>query len=160
MRLPSWFATAMAAWFVGEFLALAFIVHIAGWTGAIFLGILTSLAGVLLLRQLGMGAARGLRRAVNGETFAEGVMLDGTLAALGSVLLILPGFLSDLIGLALAAPSVRQLVATRFGGQAGESRTRRDGVVELSPEDWRIVEDTARGSDQTKLQRPKSRDFL
>ena len=154
MRLPSWFAMAMAAWFVGEFLTLAFIVHIAGWTGAVLLGVLTSLAGVVLLRQLGMGAARGLRRAVNGETFAEGVMLDGTLAALGSVLLILPGFLSDLIALALAAPSVRQLLTTRFAVKADHARARRDGVIELSPEDWRIVEEAQGSPAQTKLQRP------
>lgn len=141
MRRPSWFAISMIVWFMGEMAALALVVHVAGWTGAILLGLLTSLAGVVMLRQLGMGAARGLRRAVNGETLAEGAMLDGTLAALASVLLILPGFLTDIVGLALAAPSLRQLLAARFGKGGGGARSQRDGVVELSPEDWMRVDD-------------------
>ncbi len=41
-------------------------------------------------------------------------VLDGTLAGLGAVLLILPGFVSDLVGLALAAPSIRFWVTERL----------------------------------------------
>lgn len=141
MRAPSWFGIAIILWLAGELAAFALLVHVAGWSGAILLGVLTSLAGVFMLRQTGVGAARGLRRAVNGEDVAEGAMLDGTLAALGSVLLILPGFLSDLVGLALAAPSIRQFLAMRFGARAEQVKARRDGVIELSPEDWRRVDD-------------------
>lgn len=149
MRAPSWFGIAIIGWLVGELAALAFVVHIAGWSGAILLGVLTSLAGVFMMRRTGIGAARGLRRALNGEELAEGAMLDGTLAALGSVLLVLPGFLSDLVGLALAAPSIRQFLAQRFGARAAQVRSQRDGVIELSPEDWRRVDD-----------RPERRDSL
>lgn len=140
MRKPSWFMIAIAIWLLGETAALAFIVHFFGWSGAILIGALTSLAGVVLMRQTGIGAARGLRRAFNGDDVAEGAMLDGTLAALGSVLLILPGFLSDLIGLALAAPSIRQLLTRRFSKTVDKMRSQRDGVIELAPQDWRRID--------------------
>jgi len=149
MRAPSWFGIAVIVWLLGEVCALALIVHVAGWSGAILLGVLTSLAGVVMLRQTGLGAARGLRRALNGENAPEGAMLDGALAALGAVMLILPGFLSDLVGLALSAPSIRQFLAVRFGARATKVGMQRDGVIELSPEDWRRVDD-----------RPESRDRL
>ena len=78
MRAPSWFGIAIILWLAGELAAFALLVHVAGWSGAILLGVLTSLAGVFMLRQTGVGAARGLRRAVNGEDVAEGAMLDRT----------------------------------------------------------------------------------
>lgn len=152
MRKPSWFVTAIAIWLLGETAALALIVHFFGWSGAILIGALTSLAGVVLMRQTGISAARGLRRAFDGADVAEGAMLDGTLAALGSVLLILPGFLSDLIGLALAAPSIRQLLTRRFAKTIDKTRSQRDGVIELSPEDWRRIDQDV-GSDRSPLAR-------
>ena len=140
MRKPGWFGVALAVWFVGELVALAIIVRALGWGGALLIGALTSVAGVVMLRRIGVGAARGLRRAFNGEPASEGAMLDGSLAALGSVLLILPGFLSDLAGLALAAPSVRQWLAGRFGAVAAQA-ARPPGTIELSTSDWRRIED-------------------
>jgi UPF0716 family protein affecting phage T7 exclusion len=58
--------------------------------------------------------------------------------AIAAFLLILPGFISDLAGLALAAPSLRQMLARRFGGAgavnaAGYARRK---IVDLSPEEW------------------------
>jgi UPF0716 protein FxsA len=124
MRAPSWFGIAIILWLAGELAAFALLVHVAGWSGAILLGVLTSLAGVFMLRQTGVGAARGLRRAVNGEDVAEGAMLDGTLAALGAVLLILPGFLSGAVHSPIPGHALR-----RQGGAGQIAARRRDRTV-------------------------------
>jgi UPF0716 protein FxsA len=168
MRFSTGFLIAITLWLGAELLALAAVVHVAGLTGAILIGLLTSLAGFFLLRQVGHGAARHMRRMVNGESLAETVMIDGTLATFGALLLILPGFLSDAIGLGLAAPALRQWVLRRFGGKLGgkfepgspESRSQRPNrstsgsdVLELSPEDWKVVED----EDQKKAEGGKPR---
>jgi UPF0716 protein FxsA len=149
MRRPSLFLTLSLIWLLAEILAFYALVHVAGLSGAILLGLLTSVAGFAMLRRLGHGAAKGLKKAIDGEEVAEGAMLDGTLAALGSLLLIIPGFLSDLVGLGLAAPSLRQWLAGRFGAKV--LRPRRKGpnadVIELTPDDWTAIDEPMR---QTK----------
>jgi UPF0716 family protein affecting phage T7 exclusion len=64
-------------------------------------------------------------------------MLDGLIRAIAAFLLILPGFISDLAGLALAAPSLRQMLARRFGGAAVTTAgyARRE-IVDLAPDEW------------------------
>src|SRR5438270_14034471 len=111
MRRPGPVSLALLLWLATELVAFVLVVHLAGLTGAILLGLLTSLAGVATLRRVGLDAARALRQAMKGAELAEGAMLDGTLSALGSVLLIIPGFVTDLAGFALLAPSVRQWLA-------------------------------------------------
>jgi UPF0716 protein FxsA len=58
------------------------------------------------------------------------------------VLLVLPGFVSDLVGLALAAPSLRGWIARRFAPETivTTRRTPRD-VIDLDPQDWRAGAD-------------------
>jgi UPF0716 protein FxsA len=71
--------------------------------------------------------------------------MDGTLATLGALLLVLPGFVSDLIGLALLAPSVRHKIAGQIRGRSvpgrGQAPRRATAdVIELAPADWRVIE--------------------
>jgi UPF0716 protein FxsA len=150
MRLSSWFIFAIVIWLAAEVAAFVVIVHYAGLTGAILIGILTSLIGAALLRRLGFAAARTLHTTLTrgpeeSGSLPQQAMLDGTLAALGSLLLILPGFLSDLIGFALAAPAMRQWLVQRFGGGFFSSAVRpppRPDVVDLSPDNWRHIDET------------------
>ena len=133
----------LIGWAVAEVLALLIAVKTLGFGGAILLTIGSSLLGVVLMRRLGLGAAQHLRAAIGGGAAPQGALLDGMLAALGALLLILPGFVSDLAGLALAAPSVRQAIAARFGA-AGPVPSRRSAakpdVIDLSPAEWTVVE--------------------
>ena len=133
----------LLGWAVAEVLALFIVVKMLGLGGAVLLTIGSSLLGVVLLRRLGLGAAQGLRGAMAGGASPQGALLDGMLAALGALLLILPGFVSDLAGLALASSSVRQTIATRFG-PGGAPPQRRPGtapdVIDLAPGEWTVVE--------------------
>lgn len=140
-RGPGPVAATLILWFVLEVVAFWAVVEAIGVAGAIAVGLLTSLAGVALFRMIGRQAVEGLRASAEGAQPREGALLDGTLAAIGATLLVLPGFASDFVGLALAAPSVRGWIARRFA----PSFVRRapPGVVDLDPSDWRAAPDPA-----------------
>lgn len=143
-RRPGAATLAIALWLALEFAAFWIVVDRLGLLGAFLIGLAATLAGIVILRHAGRGAIDGLRRAANGGAPQQGALLDGVLAAAGGALLILPGFVSDLLGLALAAPSLRGWIARRFApAQAASARPAPPGVIDLDPEDWRAGADPA-----------------
>ena len=66
------------------------------------------------------------------------------LTVLGGLLLVLPGFITDAIGLLLLVAPLRSWLTRTFGGavsrHAQQSR-RQDGVVDLDPDEWQRVPD-------------------
>ncbi len=147
VRLPGGVKWFLLAWLIAEIAAFALVVHLLGLGGAILLGLATTVLGIVMLRRVGLDAARGLRRTLDGVEPPTGALLDGMLSALGAILLIIPGFVANLAGCALAAPSIRRWAAARFDGRsvppmAGPrvSRRRPEDVIDLAPEDWRIVD--------------------
>lgn len=153
MRLPVQLMLWLALWFVSEIAVFALIVARIGFSGAVLLSIMTSLAGVAMLRRLGLDAASRLGLALSKRSREQGVfsrdaMLDGTLAGVGSILLILPGFVSDFLGFALAAPSIRIWVTERLQlgkfGRAPNTRSAGPKVIELAPQEWSSLDETGR----------------
>lgn len=142
LRRPPLLLMALLAWTLAEIVALVLVVHQIGWTGAILLQILVSIVGFRMLRDLGVKAGENLRRILERNTPGDGTMLHGMLAALGAVLMIVPGFVSDLVGMALSAPSLRQMLARRFGGTARQPAT--PDMIDLAPHEWSRLEPGAR----------------
>jgi UPF0716 protein FxsA len=54
---------------------------------------------------------------------------------LGGFLLVLPGFITDTIGLILIIPPVRRWIAARFGSQAGPDS--QPELIDLETSEWR-----------------------
>lgn len=79
--------------------------------------ILAAVAGALLLRQQGLGVVERLRSNVNAGTIPGRTMFDAMLVGLAAILLILPGFLSDAIALALLIPAVRSAIFSSLAGR-------------------------------------------
>lgn len=69
--------------------------------------ILAALGGGLLLRQQGLSTLSRLRNNVNAGTIPGRAMFDAMLIGVAAILLVLPGFLSDVLALALLVPPVR-----------------------------------------------------
>ena len=136
MILRAHFIFGLCAWLGLEFAAFIALAQNIGFGGALLLGLTTSLAGFALLRQTGREALEYLRSSISGVRSQQGDMVDGLFRALAAVLLILPGFISDLLGLALAAPSVRQILARRFGAREAAASVQRPGIVDLAPGEW------------------------
>lgn len=145
MPLAAWVLLSFVLWLVAEGVAYALIVRLFGFPGAILLTIATSFAGLAMLRRLGIDALWRLRRSLamrreHRISLSRETIIDGTLSAIGSILLILPGFVSDFAGLALAAPSIRGWVAERLplvsGGAAQRVRHAAPELVDLAPHEW------------------------
>jgi UPF0716 protein FxsA len=127
---------AVAAWIVLEILAFALVVRAVGLLAAIVLAIGASLLGLADVKRLLDFFRERVAARARGEsvTAADGAMLDGALQALASILLILPGFASDFVGLALKSPSVRQSLARRWRSRA---KTADPRLIDLDPREWR-----------------------
>jgi UPF0716 protein FxsA len=92
---------------------IALLVLVAHWIGlglTVLLVLATSLLGGWLLRQEGVRAWRALRDASLEQRPPGAEVSRGLLGLLGGVLLMVPGFITDLVGLALLLPPVRRLV--------------------------------------------------
>ncbi|MBL8895751.1 MAG: FxsA family protein [Rhizobiales bacterium] len=71
-------------------------------------------AGAAIIRRQGIRTLNGLRGALNGGSLREVNAADGALIYVAGLLLILPGFLSDIAAIALLLPPVRHLIVGRL----------------------------------------------
>lgn len=85
-----------------------------GAAPTIGLVLLTAAIGILLLRQQGYSTLlRAREKLAQGQVPAE-EMLGGVFVAAGGFLLLLPGFLTDLVGLCCLLPPLRRLLLKRL----------------------------------------------
>lgn len=81
------------------------------WT--IALVVLASIAGTILLRIQGFGVMTRIRRELDAGRNPGRDLAHGAMILLAGILLLIPGFLTDVVGLLLFIPPVRDL-AWRF----------------------------------------------
>ncbi|HEV7585290.1 MAG TPA: FxsA family protein [Solirubrobacteraceae bacterium] len=140
-----------------EVLAFIEVALAIGWGIAIALLIGTSLLGVPLLRIQGRSALRRVSLAVSERRGPGSAALDGAVGFLGCVLLVVPGFLTDALGVLLLLAPTRALMrrwishryATRvmsFAGAAARA-TSRDRSAWPADIDSTAVEDDRRRLD-------------
>src|SRR4051794_12811656 len=113
-----------------------------GFLAALALTILTSLAGMSVIRHAGKTEVARVRNAF-GERTVTRKELDGRgfLTVLGGFLLVLPGFLTDLLGLLLLLPLTQHLIgaALRRAVARADHASGRPDVVDLPSDQWRRV---------------------
>jgi UPF0716 protein FxsA len=78
------------------------------WTIAILIA--DSILGSVLMRSQGRAAWRRFNEAVQSGRVPAREVLDGALIVFGGLLLLTPGFLTDLLGIVLLIPPTRALV--------------------------------------------------
>ena len=109
---------------------LAVIIQVGQTIGAletVALLIVVSVVGGWLVKREGMGVLRRISGAVNAGRVPGRELADGALIILAGALLITPGFLSDLLGIALLLPPVRAVVRGAFMRQAA----KRAGIIRV-----------------------------
>ncbi len=128
-------------------LELALLIQVGSAIGVLpTLGliILSAVLGILLLRVAGLATAwRARERLARGE-LPEREMFDGLLLALGGLLLLLPGFISDIFGLLCVLPFSRHLLLGRLQRQQQEQAARQ-----------RAFADDLAGARDASAQRPQ-----
>lgn len=132
-----WLGPGAWPWLVLAYIAaeLFLFTMLAGKIGFILTFLLAlgkSALGVALLSTVLRQTLAELRQQGGGMMLLQGGRLGRTL--LGALMLIVPGFLSGVIGLWLLWP---------FGARISR-HTAPDGVVELSETEWREVQDRER----------------
>ncbi|WP_089042383.1 FxsA family protein [Pseudomonas fluorescens] len=96
-----------------------------GFFPALLLIIVGSMLGVLVLRVAGLATALRARESLNRGELPAQTMLEGLMMALAGGLLILPGFISDVLGLVLLLPFTRKLLAGKMRQRAEEAAMRQ-----------------------------------
>lgn len=106
MRAPYALRVALAVWIVAEAAAFIAVTYLIGvvYTLLIFIG--TSFIGVALIQYVGARSFRAARDYLNSGGDPSREMPNGYAVA-GAVCLIIPGFVTDLIGLLLLFPPTR-----------------------------------------------------
>jgi UPF0716 protein FxsA len=113
---------------------IALFITVGGWLTlwpslAIVVG--TGVFGVFLMRQQGIRAMADMRGAMQNMQNPMSPMANSALIMLAGLLLILPGFLTDTLGLLLLIPPLRHWVIGRLAGRVTVFTQARAGP------DWR-----------------------
>ncbi|MGF1591866.1 MAG: FxsA family protein [Kiloniellaceae bacterium] len=132
----------LAVVFIGlPLLEIAVFIEVGGAVGlwpTIAATIATALAGSLLLRTQGLAALARARAQMDRGELPAREMFEGVCLVLAGALLLVPGFVTDAIGLLLFVPPLREalrwLIARHLAAKAarGEARIFVDGV-EVDP---------------------------
>jgi UPF0716 protein FxsA len=116
----------------------------------------SSVAGAMLLRHQGFGVMARVRAEMDAGRDPSRQLAHGAMIVLAAILLIIPGFITDILGILLFLPPVRDLAWRKLKGRivlatdfsAGGFRTRpRDKVIDLDDGDYSRGDDFTRGPD-------------
>jgi UPF0716 protein FxsA len=108
-----------------ELAVLVAVGHAIGVLATLGLLILASLFGAALLRHEGARTLRAFLEALRTRKPPHRELLDGMLIAAAGVLIVLPGFVSDALGLLLLVPPIRALVRQRVLRSAAQRTLAR-----------------------------------
>lgn len=110
-----------------------------------------AILGGLLLRQQGLSVLGQLRSNVNAGRLPGRTIADAMMIGLAAILLVLPGFLTDILALALLLPPVRGWIYAGLASrvtvvdttgyrrwqQPSDPRLKGRGTIDLDDEDYR-----------------------
>ena len=106
--------------------------------------IITGAIGALVLRWQGMGVLRQMQMRFSRGEMPARQMGDAVLIGLAGVLLLLPGYFTDLVGLVLLLPWTRALIYRLLARNlkvvevtGAEYRAVDPDVIELEHKEWR-----------------------
>lgn len=98
-------------------LEIYLIIAVGGWLGALpTVGIIfaTGIAGAALAKHQGLATIRRLQASMQALDEVGRSMAEAALVLVAGVLMLTPGFLTDITGILLLIPPVRALVAERL----------------------------------------------
>jgi UPF0716 protein FxsA len=116
-----------------EFITFSLVASKMGFLSALVLIFLGSFIGITLLRREGARLFAAMRQN-GGLVLTGGQARDQLLIGLGGLLLAIPGFLTDVLGLLCLIPALSTLLS---GRQLSAARPAEPGVIELERSEWR-----------------------
>jgi UPF0716 protein FxsA len=128
---------------------IAVMIKVGQWIGfwpAFGLVVATFIVGSLVLGRSGFTSALRVREALERGEPPVAAMVDSAMVVVAAILLITPGFIADVVGLALLIPPIRRMlahVALRNAFGLGDIGMRRGSFEERTP---RGAADAERGA--------------
>lgn len=123
----------MVAWPVTEFTAFAQVARWVGTPSAILGLFLSAALGFAILRGQSISSAARMRTLLNQGRIPVRDLFDSAAVAFASLLLIVPGYVTDAIGLLLLLPFVRRLIYDELSvlvrtSEKGRAQARREAA--------------------------------
>ena len=123
------------------FLEIAVFIKVGERIGAgptVALTLLASAAGILFMRAQGLATLARAQEAARRNEPPLDELLDGLVILLAGALLIVPGFITDTLGLLLFVPALRRAMRRRIWAAFARRARQRGGVVIEA--DYTVVE--------------------
>lgn len=124
MRRRTWWFPPLVAflvvgWVIAEFAVIVWVAQHIGLWPTVLIMIGTSVLGLWLANVEGRKAWQDLVASMTTGTLPSGGLANGVLILVGGMLLFIPGFISDAIGLLLLTPWTRPVVRSALGAVMG-----------------------------------------
>ncbi len=113
-------AFLIVAFIVIPIVEIAAVIQVGIWIGVwptVFLLIAVSVFGVWLVKREGIRTWRRFRDQVDAREVPTDTVVDGMLLLVAGVMLMIPGFVTDILGLLLLFPPTRKLVRVMLIGR-------------------------------------------
>jgi UPF0716 protein FxsA len=137
---------------LAEIVTFVAVAALVGVGTAFLLLLATSLLGFVILRRAGRSGLHHLRAAVDGIKINEaaGRGSGHLLTIVAGLLLIVPGFLTDLLGAALLIRPVRRLCSNAVQRWLHRRQPGGPSTVDLAPDEWTQVPDREISNDSNR----------
>ena len=112
-------------------LEIYLLIHVGSWIGAfptVLLIILTAALGAALARHQGLATLQRLQMALRRGELPAVELFEGVILLVGALLLLTPGFITDLAGFAFLLPAIRRRLALWVMRQVKTSTPTRAGA--------------------------------
>jgi UPF0716 protein FxsA len=141
MSLVKWAFIGLLVLPAAEMIGFLLVAALIGWLWAGIAFVATSVMGVILLRRSGRRDLARLADALrNDGIFALHLDSPGVAPVLGAILLVFPGFITDILGGALFVPVLRRWAAGALAKAAKKTdRGRQDNIIDLEPGEWHAI---------------------
>jgi UPF0716 protein FxsA len=138
---------AIVCWPFIEIAGFIYVGEHIGILPTIALILASSALGAALLRVQGIAVLQKMQAEMRAGRVPARELGHGAFITLAGLCLLIPGFISDIIGLLLFLPPVRALILTLLARNVHivvrSSSSRRPGVVDLEREEWHEVSVTS-----------------
>jgi UPF0716 protein FxsA len=146
MPLVKWTLIGVLLLPVAELAVFIVLGMTIGWFWTFGLALATSVMGVVLLKRIGRDRIGRFGTTLAQNGFRSVAIEASSLAQVaGGILLVLPGFITDLVGAFLVVRPLRSWAGSTIS-QLAKRKSRRksgDSVIDLEPTEWHQVGDPA-----------------
>jgi UPF0716 protein FxsA len=127
------FPILLLLWPLAEIAGFVLMGHLVGLWGTLGLVIGSVVLGAFLLRMQGMHLLRQLSAMGRQGQMPGRELVSGGMMVVAAILLLVPGFLTDILGLLLLIPFVRNIIWFQVGRRVVVVRPGSDGMARTRP---------------------------